>query len=148
MNVKELIKKNLSECKIMQLATVSGGQPWICTVYYVADEEMNLYWLSLPSRRHSREIDSHNKAAITIPVKFDQPVIGMQAEGAAETVIDNTTVEKIMGYYVAKYNAGKDFYNNFVAGTNEHQMYRFTPKKFVLFDEVNFPVDSRKEWKC
>lgn len=128
----------------MQLATVTGGQPWICTVYYVTDDQLNFYWLSFPSRRHSREIEQNNKVAVTIPVKFDQPVIGLQAEGTAEIVSDPLQIEKVMAKYTEKYNTGKDFYANFKAGKNKHQMYRFIASHIVLFDEVNFPGDSRQ----
>jgi uncharacterized protein YhbP (UPF0306 family) len=81
-----LIKKYLSKSRMMQIATVDNGQPWICTVYYVEDEDLNLYWLSLPTRRHSQEIEKHNKIAIAVPVKFDKPVVGIQAEGTAEAI--------------------------------------------------------------
>lgn len=122
----------------MQLATDHIGQPWICTVYYVLDDELNLYWLSWPNRRHSLEIVSNNKVAITVPIKFDVPVIGVQAEGMASKVTEASQVEAVMKKYVKKYNSGKNFYTNFLAGNNQHEMYKFTPRIYQLFDEVNF----------
>lgn len=93
MSLQEHIKKNLTEMRMMQVASVRGDQPWICTVYFVADDTQNLYWLSLPERRHSQEIAAHTKVAIAVPVKFDtQPVIGLQAEGTAEIVRDAVIV--------------------------------------------------------
>lgn len=146
MKVEELVKKYLNRGRMLQVATVSGDQPWICTVYYVEDEHQNLYWLSTPLRRHSREIADHSKVAVAVPIKFDQPVIGLQSEGEAKVVEDPKVIARIMKRYVERYNAGQDFYNNFVAGKNQHHLYRFTPAKFVLFDEVNFPNDARQEW--
>jgi uncharacterized protein YhbP (UPF0306 family) len=132
---------------MMQIATVDNGQPWICTVYYVEDEGLNLYWLSLPTRRHSQEIEKYNKIAIAVPVKFDKPVVGIQAEGTAEAIKDADEIARIMEKYVAKYDSGKQFYDNFIAGKNEHWLYRVTPKSFVLFDEVTFKDNARKELK-
>ncbi len=130
----------------MQIATVNGDQPWICTVYFVEDEELNLYWLSWPSRRHSQEIALNSKIAVAVPIKFDKPVIGIQAQGTASIVTDKTVVADIMRRYVERYNTGRQFYDRFVAGQNEHVMYRFTPSSFVLFDEVTFAEgDGRKE---
>lgn len=129
-----------------QLATSANGQPWVCSVYYVVDDELNLYWLSFPNRRHSQEIGKNNKVAITIAVKTDLPVVGLQAEGAAELVKDSKQIEKITKLYVDRYNAGQNFYNNFLEGKNKHMMYKFTPKKFTLFDEVNFPEDGYQEF--
>lgn len=147
MEVSGLIKKYLGEAKMMQVATVKGDQPWICTVYFMEDDNLNLFWLSLPTRRHSQEIASHNKIAVTVPIKFDQPVIGIQAEGTADIANKPKQIADIMKLYTNRYNAGEDFYNNFVTGKNQHLLYRFTPKRFVLFDEVNFPDDSCREWK-
>lgn len=140
-----LLKDYLQKGRVMQLATVAEGRPWVCTVYYVADDDMNLYWLSSPTRRHSREIAAHNNVAITIPVKFDQPVIGVQAEGTATVVTEPNHVETIIKQYIAKYDVGRDFYENFIANKNQHLMYRFTPQAFVLFDEVHFPGNGRQE---
>jgi uncharacterized protein YhbP (UPF0306 family) len=147
MAIEELIRQGLNQGKVMQLATVSEGQPWICTVHYVPDENMNVYWLSLPTRRHSQEIAKNNKVAITVPVKFDQPVIGIQIEGAAAEVNNKDEIAKIMKLYIEKYHIGQKFYDNFVAGNNQHHMYKFTPSNFVLFDEVNFPGNGRQEWQ-
>src|ERR1700754_574057 len=100
--VRDLIKKYLAQGRVMQIATVSGDQPWICTVYYVEDGDLNLYWLSFPTRRHSQEIAKHNKVAIAVPVKFNKPITGIQVEGSVEIVKDAEQVSKIMENYVAK----------------------------------------------
>jgi uncharacterized protein YhbP (UPF0306 family) len=147
MEVKHLIQKYLQQARMMQIATVDADQPWICTVYGVEDEDLNLYWLSLPSRRHSEEIAMHNKIAVAVPIKFDKPVVGIQAEGRAEVVKDAEQIRKVMKIYVEKYNAGKQFYDNFIAGKNEHWLYKFTPSNFVLFDEITYKEDTRKEWR-
>lgn len=147
MEVAELVEKYLKDGRVMQLATVRGGQPWVCSVYYTSDEKLNIYWLSLPTRRHSEDIQANNKAAITIAVKFDQPVIGLQAEGVVSTVTDLKRIAGLMKLYVKRYNAGKDFYDNFIAGKNRHLMYRFKPTRFSLFDELNFPEGISHDWK-
>jgi uncharacterized protein YhbP (UPF0306 family) len=148
MKVEDVVRQYVTgDARVMQLATVSGNQPWICTVYYVADDELNLYWLSLPTRRHSQEIKEHPKVAAAIAIKHDKPVIGIQVEGDAEEVADTKTVAGIMKKYVAKYEAGQGFYDNFMAGKNQHKLYRIRPRLFVLFDEENFPENGRQEWR-
>lgn len=145
MDPLELIRQYLPKGRMMQIATVSGDQPWICTVYFVEDDDLNLYWLSLPTRRHSQEIAAHSKVAVAVPIKFDKPVTGIQAEGVAEPVTDKQTIADIMRRYVDRYNSGQQFYDLFVAGQNQHVLYKFTPSKYVLFDEMTFPDDGRKE---
>ncbi len=132
----------------MQLATVRDNKPWICSVYYVADDEQQrLYWLSKPERRHSQEIAQNSQIAVAIAVKADKPVIGIQAEGKATEVKDAETVKAVMQRYIDKYGEGKDFYNNFVDGTNQHSLYCFTPERYVLFDEINYPGGVGQEWR-
>jgi len=141
----ELVRHYLPQGRMMQVATVVDGQPWICTVYFVEDDDLNLYWLSLPTRRHSQEIARHNKIAVAVPIKFGKPVIGIQAEGRAEAVADKELIARVMQRYVERYDSGKQFYDNFVAGRNQHVLFKFTPSKYVLFDEATFAVDTRKE---
>ena len=141
---KDLLNEYIGQGKLMQLATVRDAKPWICTVYFVADAELNLYWLSFPERRHSLDIAKNAEVAIAIAIKHDKPVIGVQGEGNAEIVTDKTVVKLMIEQYVAKYDVGQKFYANFMHGTNKHVMYKFTPTNYVLFDEVNFPDDGRQ----
>jgi len=144
MNPIALIDQYIAQAKIMQIATVKGDQPWICTVYCVP-EGHNLYWLSWPTRRHSQEIAAHSKIAIAIAIQTAQPVIGLQAEGNVTEVTDQAEVDRIAAKYVATHGVGKQFAANFAAGTNQHHMYKCTPRKIVLFDEKHFPGEARKE---
>jgi ribonuclease HI len=135
----QYIDEYLTLGSVMQLATSRDNKPWISTVYYVADAERNIYWLSLPERRHSEEITVNPHAAAAITIKQDLPVIGIQAEGVVELVDDSAQVEKILAVYIKKYDgAGKDFYQRFIDGKNMHQLYKLTPSQLVLFDEAHF----------
>lgn len=143
--VTKLIKQYLSVGRAIQLATSVNDIPWISTVYYVVDEKQNIYWLSYPSRRHSQDIAVNSNVALTLVVKQDIPVIGVQAQGTVALVERATTVAKIMFLYIKKYGAGKSFYKNFNFKTNKHSMYCFTPSKIILFDELNFGSDNSQE---
>jgi len=93
------------------------------------------------------EIMEDKHVAVAIAVKTDLPVIGVQGEGTVEVVTHAGTVKGIMEKYTAKYDgAGKDFYDIFVQGTNKHRLYRFTPERYQLFDEVNYPETSPVEF--
>jgi len=128
----------------MQLATVRDGKPWIATVYFVADTMGNVYWLSLPTRRHSEDALIEGQAAVAIAVKLDKPVSGLQASGVVREVIDVETVRRIMPGYVAKYGSGADYAELFARGEAEHRLYQFTPDEWWLFDERNFPGGRRQ----
>jgi uncharacterized protein YhbP (UPF0306 family) len=118
----------------MQVATVHDGKPWICTVYFVLHDK-KFYWLSLPERRHSKEIADDQHVAIAVAIKQNKPVIGIQAEGLARMIDDEAEVATVLSVYVEKYGQGKDFVQRFIAGENQHSLYCMTPTKVVLFDE-------------
>ena len=122
----------------MQLATVQGSGPWIATVYFVADDELNLYWLSWPERRHSREIAECAQVAAAIVMQAEQPVVGIQGEGTASIVTDNETIEWVMQLYAQKYQQGEKFAQHHAAGTNHHVLYKLKPTTISLFDEERY----------
>lgn len=142
---EEYADEYLALGSVMQVATTSANTPWISTVYFVADEDRNIYWLSLPERRHSKEVAVNPHIAAAIAIKHDLPVIGMQAAGEVTIVSDETVVERIIASYMKKYDgAGKDFHQRFIDGKNKHQLYKLTPTMLVLFDEVHFKSDPQQ----
>jgi uncharacterized protein YhbP (UPF0306 family) len=147
MKAKQLLKTYLNQRHMMQLATVGGGKPWSCTVYYVADDALNLYWASIPSRRHSREIADCPDASIAIAVRGEKggKVIGIQAEGTAEMVENTGDIQPIAQKYAAAFGRDKQWSDDFSRLKTEHRLYKFTPKNYVLFDDEHFPDDSRQE---
>lgn len=133
---------------MMQLATVADGQPWCCTVYFVIDDDDNLYWASLPSRRHSQEIAAHPQVAAAIPVKFikGEPVAGLQIAGTAELLTPSPAIRGMVRRYAEKFNRDDAWVEDFTAGRTEHRLYKLTPSAIVLFDESNFPGAPRQEF--
>jgi acyl-CoA reductase-like NAD-dependent aldehyde dehydrogenase len=64
MNPRDIYPDILKDIKLMQLATVRDKKPWMCNVWYVMDEDHNVYWISRETRRHSLEIkDALDKGA-------------------------------------------------------------------------------------
>ena len=145
MEAYDLIGEYLNQQHMMQLATSINGSPWCCTVYYVHDEQRNLYWASLPSRRHSQEIEKNPQVAVAIPIRHTngEKVVGIQAEGIAEMLKPNEANRPIVEAYAEKFRRDTTWINDFTAGNNQHQLYKFSPKNFVLFDDVNFPDNPR-----
>lgn len=140
--VKKLAMGYLRSARVAQVATAQDNKPWVCSVYFVADKQANIYWLSYPTRRHSQEISKNEHVAITIVVEQKVPVIGIQAEGTACKVKDMRTLAKIIPLYIKKFGLGKDLFERIKSGVNKHALYKFTPETMVLFDEKNLPPDS------
>lgn len=136
--------EQLNRARVMQLATTSGGQPWICTVYFVV-KGGNFYWLSFPERRHSRELEENARAAVAVVIKQDLPVIGVQAEGSVKVVRDVDEAAPIVDMYVEKYGSGAGFTERLREGTNRHVLYCLVPHRVALFDETDAARESPRE---
>lgn len=146
MELRETIKENVKNARMMQLATTKDNQPWNCTIYFVADAYCNLFWISKPQARHSKEIQDNANVAVAIPVKYDDlTVIGLSIEGKAMLVEDPEEIKEKVKLYSDKFKRGDAWYKEFIAGKNPHKLYRLKPTKFVLFDTVNSPKQERQE---
>ena len=143
MDLKPLIKEYLADNKHMQLATVNAGNPWICTVYFVEDDNFNLYWMSARERQHSVEIANNPRVAVTV-VRDTERKQALQITGNAYEVADED-LERVNRLYESKY--GLKNYN--LDEIKEHKpegraYWVFKPTTISLWDEVNFP-DSPKQ---
>jgi uncharacterized protein YhbP (UPF0306 family) len=129
----------------MQLSTVVDSQPWICTVYFVIDNDFNIYWTYAKNRRHSKEIISQNNAAIAI-VKDTERKQGMQITGKA-FMISEEDVKRDNRLYIDKFGDKPKRLADVQANTTEGQAYWvFMPDIISLWDEVNFPNQPKQEY--
>lgn len=144
-----LIRQWLPQAHTMQLATVKDSQPWSCSVYYAHDNDLRLFWVSTPGRRHSRELKAHGKVSAAIPIRFqqDQRVVGIQVEGDAFRVKNSVDLEHGLRIYDEKFKHDPTFVPDFLAGSRQHKLYCLVPRLIVLFDEQTFASDARKEWR-
>jgi uncharacterized protein YhbP (UPF0306 family) len=68
--------------------------PWVASVIYVFDDDLNIYWISLPNARHSQAIAKNEKAAGAILASHETgKERGLQIEGTA-TVLTGSSLER------------------------------------------------------
>lgn len=132
---------------MLHLATSHGSKPWVVTLYFAADINMNIYWLSRNNRRHSREIsnNSHVAAAIVLPHNYGDKVRGLQVEGVASELKDQDAAAA-RNIYSSKFWIVEDRALNNRDSEGMQGCYRLQPDKFVLYDEVNFPDNPIQEY--
>lgn len=150
MDLHTLIKDYLQNVKLMQLATSIDNKPWVCTLHFYADEDLNIYWISTPERRHSKEIKHNPHVAATMLVHEDSQeekyIVGISLEGTAEQ-IDTEEAKKISDNFTRKLKKDPTFIKDILEGKNPHKFYRLTPTNIVIFDTKNFPDNPRQELK-
>ena len=148
--VEKLIREYLGSTKMLQIASSNDQQPWICTVYYAYDDDLSIYWISTPDSRHSKEIMKNPKVAAAIAFSQEpypkDGVRGLQLEGVAE-LLKGEDEERASKLYVNQLMREKTLLEDTRSGKNPHKFYRIRPSMFVLFDSVNFPEESRQEWR-
>ncbi len=130
----------------MSIATSSDNRPWVSEVHYSYDRDLNLYFISLPSRRHSIEISKNNFVAGNIVKQHgkDDTVRGVYFEGAATMLTEVT--ESDVSFLSYKDRFGID--NNILAeqnDTNGHRWYKVQVNKFYLFDELEMNPAGKYE---
>jgi|SRR5579885_103016 len=148
MDIKKLIKEYLQEAKLMQLATSVNNQPWVCSVWFAADEDLTIYWFSSTIRRHSKELLKNPKvaAAIVLPHTPQDKPRGLQLQGVAELLKQKKDIQKAQSVYEGRIFPKQTIADLMNDKEEPHKFYRIKPEKFVLFDAVNFPGNSRQEY--
>jgi uncharacterized protein YhbP (UPF0306 family) len=149
-DLRQLIKDYLETAKMMHLATVADGKPWVCNVWFAADEDMNIYWFSSVTRRHSEEVanDAHVAGAMCLPQTPEDAPRGLQFEGVAEVLNDKADIKKAKSLYVDRIFPEEKVSEFMTHPERPHKFYRIKPSLFVLFDVVNFPDNPRQEYRA
>ena len=90
----ETVPRLLAQHRYLVLGTADAkGRPWVTPVFYAADDEHRVLWVSSSDSRHSRNISARPTLAITI---FDShaPV------GEAEAIYLEATAEPVSSHAV------------------------------------------------
>lgn len=85
----EQLRAFLAAHNTMTVATVGPqGEPQAAAVFYAADEQLNLYFLSSPSSRHSQNLLRDARVAATIHADGQawKEIRGLQIEGIVQQV--------------------------------------------------------------
>jgi nitroimidazol reductase NimA-like FMN-containing flavoprotein (pyridoxamine 5'-phosphate oxidase superfamily) len=143
-------KTILDAIKYATLATVSSdGDPWNSPVYYVADENYNLYWASYTESQHSKNIRTNGKVFIAV---YDSTVpwgtgTGVFIQAKAWEVTDDQEIVKACQLRQARVAQAKQPPEDFM-GDKPRRIYCATPQHIWMNQDSeingNF-VDVRKE---
>ena len=97
-HIKKEVLEFLMSQKIGVLSTVSDGKPHGSYIYYVVDENLDIYFTTPASTRKHQNIFSNNRVAFTVGTT--KPPKTVQIEGEAEIVVDDNTIKALTALYV------------------------------------------------
>ena len=132
--VEDIIRNNIGATVHMSLATVSNNRPWVCEVHFAYDEELNLYFRSKASRRHSQEIAQNPYVSGNIVKQFElgEPVVGVYFEGTAEQLA-HVTEESPAFVALQRLGLKTDALTEAENEADGHKFYKITVKNWYAF---------------
>jgi uncharacterized protein YhbP (UPF0306 family) len=137
----------LHQAKLMQICTSVQDRPWCASVWFAADDHLQLYWISKSSRRHSKELMQNNCVAGTIvmPQTPEDIPSAIQFEGTGQRVVDKKEIERAREIYIGRIFSKEQVDTFTHPAVDAHEWYVVRPKRFVLFDMVHFPDSPQQE---
>ena len=137
------VREVLDKGYLMSLGTVDDGGVWVADIVYVADDELNIYWMSNPDFRHSKAIAKNAKVAGTITVSQKQGDLdfAVQLEGAAEK-LDGARLTIATKFLMKKGKPGPSKVLNILM--KGYSWYKLVPTKIELIDQKNFDFQKQK----
>lgn len=143
--IKGEVQKFLNSGHVLSLATLDHNDPWICTVFYGTDSDMNLYILTSPDTVHGKGIKQSPSVSVNIydsSQEITKSLVGLQAKGKAELVSNPVEAVKAFGIWL-KFNPGaeKKISVDEIKKLKDSRMYKIKLSYVKYFNKVLFGKD-------
>jgi len=148
MSTRSEIAAFLQKHSTLTLASLGPeGEPMAASLFFAADDELRLYWVSGASSRHSRNLNRDARAAITVHAQTWAwgDIVGVQMEGVVSVTPPGAAWQAAWDLYRAKFA----FVDEFQAEISRSNFYVFSPRwvrmvnnslGFGHKDEITFSV--------
>lgn len=147
MDVEKVIRDYLPQIIHLSLGTSRDNKPWVCEVHFAYDEDLNLYYRSLTSRRHSIEIADNPNVAGTIVKQHDlnTPGVGVYFEGTAKLLELGDEQNKAFECIKERLKASDEILEE-AKRPDGHQFYKITVDTYYVFGKFN-ETDGAKKYE-
>ena len=144
MSLENLFTTNLFSVSTMTLATTGQrGEPHAAPLYFVADEEIRLYFFSDPESQHGQDLAYNPSAAVVFyPECFGwEDIRGLQMHGVVHLVDPGAQWDEAWKRYAAKF----PFVSSLKEIVGQNVMYVFVPSWIRLVDNRQ-GFGFKQEW--
>lgn len=135
----------------MSLATQSVNGPWVCTVYYGIDKDMNLYIVTDPNSIHGKNIAKNPKVAFNIfdsRQKIINNKVGLQGGGKCQKVTGVVNVLKGLVYWQkANPGAEKLITLETIKKFTDTRIFKITPSYLKFFNKDLYTPEEYGIWE-
>jgi uncharacterized protein YhbP (UPF0306 family) len=132
MNSVQIVKYLLENNRHMEVATADKyGKPWVSPVFFVYDDEYNLYWVSNKDAIHSNNIKENSQVAIVVVGKLpDETTDGVYFDSEAIELQDEFEIKKAMELYIQRKQSDRFMIKslNDITGDASWRIYKAVPK--------------------
>jgi hypothetical protein len=130
---RETIAALLRAQKTLALATVGEqGEPCIAPLFYIAGQDLSLFWLSSPTSLHSRNLARSPRAAATVYRHAEKwkEIRGVQMRGSVTVITDPARRKPLIEIYCERFQLGAVFR----LAIGQCDLYEFRPDFFRYLD--------------
>ncbi len=146
---KQEILEFLKNHKLMSVGTYNKF-PWAANVFYLFDEDFNLYFVSNPKTLHCMNIAKNPKVSVTVADSHQtgsSKKVGFQARGLATRVTGAKEVQGIIkAWNKRKFDNTTLTYKVFMKVWNS-RFYKIKLTDIKLFDEHQAEENEDRMWK-
>ncbi len=143
MDIEQTIRDYIPQIIHLSLATVQDNKPWVCELHFAYDGDLNLYYRSLSSCRHSQEIGSNPHVAGNIVKQYalgEHSGMGVYFEGTAKLLEAGDEQDKAVEAIKARFQVGDEILDD-ARRPDGHKFYKITVDTFYVFgkfDDASF----------
>lgn len=148
MDVEKTIRDYIKNVLHMSLGTCVDNKPWVCEVHFAYDDDMNLYFGSDATRRHSQEIAINPNVSGTIhePHTLEMKPRGLYFEGTAEMLTDVTSDHPAQKLFIERFDFPADRLPSAVANEGP-KYYKITVSDWYVFDARESKPSKKYRWE-
>jgi uncharacterized protein YhbP (UPF0306 family) len=123
----------LREETTLALATVDEhGEPCVAPLFYIADADLTLYWLSSATSQHSLNLARNPGASATVyrPAATWKEIRGLQMRGQVAAITQRDRRRALIGQYRERFQLGALFR----LAISRSTLFAFRPEYFRYLD--------------
>jgi uncharacterized protein YhbP (UPF0306 family) len=145
LDIEKVIREYINKTVHMSLGTSSGNKPWVCEVHFVYDEDLNLYFCSVPETRHCTELTQNPSVAGNIVKQHDitESPNGIYFEGNAALVESPT--EKDIERYCSRLGRNVEELTAMLGPDGGRCMYKIEVKNWAAFGKFDGVKNAKYE---
>jgi len=147
-DIEKVIHDYLPQIIHMSLATSKDNKPWVCEVHFAYDDNLNLYFRSLTSRRHSQEIVANPSIAGNIIKQhsLEEYPLGVYFEGTAELMQPGAEQNKAAELIKERLRTTNDLLAD-AQLDDGHKFYKITVANWYVFGKLDGQGGKKYELK-